>query len=275
MCRADVIHPNNPAGDSFTNASSSNQGQAIGASGWYYNNVRNNGVVGIDGTYPQSATGSVFFNSPSGSGKADIEYLANGTSVSGNYYANGSLGSFSSLSGASYDWYRDSGSTTTGNFHPAFRILLDADGNLATLGDRGGLVFERSYNTPSTVPTDTWVTDLIGNSTNLWNFGLGISNASNINGTAYAYDGTLAQWQTYFPNAVILGFSSGVGSGWNGTFSGGVDNIGWTIGGQTTTNNFEVPAAQAIPEPATLALLGGFLLTVGVGRMRRRTTAAV
>ncbi len=24
-----------------------NQGQAVGSSGWYYNNVRNNGVVGI------------------------------------------------------------------------------------------------------------------------------------------------------------------------------------------------------------------------------------
>ncbi len=39
---AQIVFSNNAApGDSFTNASGSNQGQAVGSTGWYYNNTRN------------------------------------------------------------------------------------------------------------------------------------------------------------------------------------------------------------------------------------------
>ena len=85
----------------------------------------------------------------------------------------------------------------------------------------------------------------------LWNFGLGIGFAADIDGTSYGYDSTLAEWQAYFPNAVILGFSSGIGSGWSGTFTGAVDKISWTIGDTTTATNFEV---QAVPEPSSVLL---------------------
>jgi hypothetical protein len=144
------------------------------------------------------------------------------------------------------------------------RVLLDADGNLTTLGDRGGLVFERVYNEPSgwSAPTNTWVAETITSSTYLWNFGLGIGFAANINATPYAYDATLAEWQARFPNAVILGFSLGVGSGWANEFYGAVDNIFWTIGDQTWRFNFEVP------EPASLALLAAGLLGLGFARRR-------
>ncbi len=98
-------------------------------------------------------------------------------------------------------------------------------------------MFEGVYNGSSVAPTNTWVSDTIGPSTNLWNFGLGLIFAADIDNTGYAYDTTLAQWQAYLPNAVILGFSAGVGSGWNGTFAGAVDAISWTINGQTSTYN--------------------------------------
>jgi len=253
---ATVIYSNNsPLNDSFTNPTGTNQGQAVGSSGWYYNNVRNNGVVGIQSTLPFAGNGSVYFQSPSGSAKADVEYLANGINLGGNYLAAGSLGAFADLESLSYSWYRDSGSTTAAHLHPVLRVLLDADGNLLTTADRGGLVFERIYNGGSVAPANAWVTDTIGPSTNLWNFGLGLGFAANINSTPSAYDATLAEWQTYFPNAVILGFSAGVGSGWSNTFSGAVDAITWTINGQTSTYNFEVgPAGGEIPEPGTMVL---------------------
>lgn len=263
---ATVVLSNNPSpGDAFTNAGPANQGQAVGASGWYYNNVRNGATVGISTAYPRNGNGSAAFTSLDGTDKADIEFLPGAVNVSGNFVSGGSLGQLSALTGFGYEWYRDSSSTTTAHLHPVIRVLLDADGDLATLGDRGGLVFERVYNGGGVVD-DAWVADTVASTTNLWNFGLGIGFAANINASPYAYDATLAEWQAYFPDAVILGFSSGVGSGWGGTFSGAVDGINWTVAGSPTVSaNFEV---AAVPEPATLAILGLGLL--GLAAVRRR-----
>lgn len=260
------VFPTVPTGETYTNSTGVSQGQAVGATGWFYNNVRNSGSVGITHDYPNASTGSAWFYSPSGSAKADLEYLAGGINLGGNYYASSSLGSLADLVSFQYEWYRDSTSTTDPNLHPALRVLLDADGDLSTAGDRGGLVFERVYNS-SSVSTNVWVSDMIASTTYLWNFGLGLGFAANINSTPYAYDATLAEWQAFLPNAVILGFSAGVGSGWNGVFTGAVDRIGWTIGDTTTVSNFEV---QAIPEPSSvLFVLGG----LGLVLLRRRLTA--
>jgi len=59
---------------------------------------------------------------------------------------------------------------------------------------------------------------------------------------------------------VILGFSAGVGSGWNGVFTGAVDDISWTIAGSTTSWNFEV--MQAVPEPGLGWLVGAVLVAL-------------
>lgn len=256
-------------GDSYTNAGAANQGQAVGVSGWVYNNVRNSGSVGISKAEPRSGTGSVSFSSPSGAAKADIEYLAGATNVGGNFYATASLGAFSDLVSMTYDWFRDGTSTTSLNQLPSLRVLLDRDGDLSTTGDRGGLVFERVYNALPAV-SDVWTTDTVTAATKVWNFGLGLGTGYDIGGNGYAYDDSLGAWQAFLQNARILGFSSGVGSGWSGSFSGAVDNIGWNIGGTATVTNFEVAAAVPLPAPALmlLAALGG------LGALNRRRKAA-
>jgi len=198
----------------------------------------------------------VAFTVPGSAGKADFEYLPNAINVGGNFFSTGDLGQFSLLNSAGYDWYRSSSSTADSGLHPALRILLDADGDLATTGDRGGLVFERAYN-GGVVTTNTWTSDSITSSTFLWNFGLGLGFAFNINATPFAYDSNLSDWQAYLPNAKIIGFSSGVGTGWDG-FSGAVDNIAWSVGESSSTSNFEV-TGDAIPEPSTYALVASAL----------------
>lgn len=273
--QAVLVNANNVGGDLFTNASGSNQGQAVGASGWYYNNVRNNGEVGIDGTYARSGNGSARLETTQGPGgassKADIEYLAGGMSIFGNFAATSTLGLFKDFSVMQYDWFRDSSSTNSALQHPAMRILLDLDGSLLTTGDRGGLVYERAYNVAGNAPTDVWTTESIGSSSKLWNFGLGLGVEYDIDGDGTPYD-TLAEWQAdaRLANATILGFSLGVGSGW-GPFVGAVDNVSWTIGGTSASFNFEVPdGGTAVPEPATLLVAATALLGLAATRRRRQ-----
>ena len=265
-----IVYSNDPApGDLFSNSGSAFLGQAVGTSGWYYNNVRYGGEVGIRTNYPFNGNGSVYMRTPSKDAKADIEFLGNAlaTGNPGNFYSVTAIAPLKHLVSVSYSWYRDSTSSVAGHLHPVLRILLDADGDLNTVGDRGGLVWESVYQLgPYTAPTNTWVTQTVDDNSWMWNYGLGIGFAANINSTPYAYDATLAEWKAYFPNAVIIGFNMGLGSGWTGDFVGAVDNISWTIEGITTTTNFEV-----VPEPTTMALFGLGLLGAAGGLLRRKS----
>jgi hypothetical protein len=252
----------------FSNSGSAFLGQAVGTSGWYYNNVRDNGAVGIRTNYPFNGNGSVYMRTPSKDAEAGIEFLGNALTIGvpGNFYSVTAIAPLKHLVSVSYSWYRDSASSVAGHLHPVLRILLDADGDLNTVGDRGGLVWESVYQLyPYTAPTNTWVTQTITDSSWLWNFGLG-GTLMDIDGDGYPHNSNLAAWKEKFPNAVIIGFNMGLGSGWTGNFIGAVDNISWTINGITTTTNFEV-----VPEPTTMALFGLGLLGAAGGLLRRKS----
>lgn len=273
---AAVVNANNPLGDLFTNPTGTNTGQAVGTSGWYYNNVRVDGEVGISGDYPRSGDGSVRFATKpvaapgTTNSKADIEFLPNAVAnLAGNFFSTGTLGAFRDLVSMTYDWYRDAVSTNSAIQHPALRVLLAVP---TTMGfTTGGLVFERAYNGGGPVPTDTWVTDTVTGTTNVWNFGLPGGFAWDPIGKG-AYNTTLADWQVFLPaETQIIGFSAGVGSGW-GFFEGAVDNIGWTIGTTTVTYNFEVAGGGPAPIPLPAAgwlLIGGLGALAGLARRRR------
>ncbi len=263
-----VFSNNGNPGDLFSNAGGSNQGQAVVGSSWYYNNVRNSGSVGINTTYARSGNGSAFLGGTQDSSKADIELLPGGFNFGGNFVSTGSLGTLGALNSLSYEWYRDSSSTARADLHPVIRLLIDADGNLNTTNDRGGLVFERAYNGGGVV-TNQWVTENIfsynsGAGANMWTFGAGMSFAQ------LGYGVTLSGWQagagTISGSSAIIGISLGIGSGWGGSFAGAVDNVSFGFtGGAAYTFNFEV-----VPTPGAMALLG---LGGLVAARRRRTQA--
>jgi len=249
-----TVYANNlPPGDSVTSATNfSFAVPIINSGGWFYNNMRNYGYVGIRTDLPRSGNGSVWFKGEQvNSSKADIEYLPTPTRP---------LGTLNNLSLLSYEWYRKSGTTysAAAHLHPVIRLIV---------GDtqpRGYLIFERAYNPGvSPVPTDTWVPDTVGDATVLW-ASTGLRNYLSISEPG-SYK-TLADWKSLIGLYNVYGLSAGIGSGW-GTFEGAVDNISYRFGsGPIVTTNFEV-----VPEPTTMALFGFGLLGAAGGLLRRKS----
>ncbi len=245
-----------PAGV-FTNSGISNAGDTFAFDTWLRTNVRNDGSVGITTEYPRSGNGSLSFDAVNGPGGASSK-------ADGEYYFSAALSSpddyrLSDLTAFGYDWYRDSTSTAAAHLHPALRLVVDRDGNVATF-DYSYLIFELAYNpSVSPVSTDTWVTnDVFAMDAILWrngveNYTYRLSDFMSAGG-ALGING----------NSVVVGVSTGVGSGW-GPFSGAVDNVRIGFNSVTpTVFNFEV--APPIPEPATLGLL---MLSLGGLAARR------
>lgn len=267
-----TVYSQNPVpGDSFTNGGPTNQGLSFGNPNWVYNNTRRGGSVGIRTNYPRSGNGSVYFNSPDSLGKADIEYFADPVLVGGNFVPNpfnpsSILGPLADLSHLSYEWYRGASSTVPNHLHPVLRlgILRVNSDNTAAVGY---LTFERVYNGfYGAAPTGSWQSDdIVSNNYKLWatdSLGFGDPN-DDINQVLK----TITEWVSA-ANAIgatlyVISVNAGIGSGWNGTFEGAVDNITFGFNGAYTTYNFEV-----VPEPASMVALGSGL--IGLLGLRRR-----
>jgi hypothetical protein len=143
------------------------------------------------------------------------------------------------------------------------RILRVNQDNTFALGY---LVFERIYNGFGAAPTNSWQSDdIVTNNYGLWataSLGFGDPNVN----FSQVFK-TIPDWVSA-ANAVgatlfVISVNAGIGSGWNGTFEGAVDNITFGFGGTYTTYNFEV-----VPEPASMVALGSGL--IGLLGLRRR-----
>jgi hypothetical protein len=266
-----TVYSQNPApGDLFTNTGPANLGLGFGNPNWVYNNTRGSGSVGIRTNYPRSGNGSVYFNSPGSSGKADIEYFADPVLVGGNFVPNpfnpsSILGPLAALSHLSYEWYRAGSSTAPNHLHPVLRLgilRVNSDNTVAV----GYLTFERIYNGFGAAPINSWQSDdIVSNNYKLWataSLGFGDPN-DDINQVLKTIPDWVSAANAVGATLFVISVNAGIGSGWNGTFEGAVDNITFGFGGTYTTYNFEV-----VPEPASMLALGSGL--IGLLGLRRR-----
>ena len=227
---------------------------------WYQANVGGGGTVGITTDYAQSGNGSAYFATTSGDSKGDLQF---------NFSA---LVPLSSLSSVSYDFFRDAASTTGAGFAPVLRFDIFKDTSFA-----GSLVLEDFYQAQTNPTAGVWTT-LNANLTS----GIFWATNAKLGPTFAAANGgqkTLSDWIAANSGSVlsVSGMSIGVGSGWNGTFAGAIDNVDVNFAGRAPiASNFEV-STSAVPEPATWAMiLMGFGM-IGFAARRRsnvQTTVA-
>jgi hypothetical protein len=229
---------------------------------WQQQNVGGNASVGITGGYARSGNGSAFFSGMDGNSKSDLEiYFSQPVALS-------------SVTSLSYDAYRLGTSSAPAQLVNSLRMLIgDANGVYTNTY----LIFEPVYNSnpvSNPIAADIWNTFTINADTILFANNGNLNEPAGTGACAGCY-ASFGAWKEANAGFTVLGLSTGLGSGWNGTYGGAVDNINFNTTSGNRSWNFEVAgAAGAVPEPATWAMmLVGFGMVAGASRYRRRHTA--
>ena len=213
--------------------------------GWGPANVRNSGAVSITTAYPNATNGSLQFFQSTSIDKADFEIVNSNP---------GGFGLVKDITAVGYEFYRASG-TAPAFLAPVLRLgVYDPVSGKSSL-----LIWEPAYNGyASSVPVGSWVT-IDASAGNWWMRALGASAC-----TYEVFGITLAEWVSGLndgspigpmygctPNPVgsqawVVSINVGIGSGWNGSFDGAVDNV--QLGFNSTppaVYNFEVDPATS------------------------------
>lgn len=254
--QAQTVYSNNlTPGDYFTNAGGSAANQALtnGIGGGVvgtYRETKNGATVGINTTQARSGNGSAWFSAVGNANSKSEVALSTAFSPAGD--SGGVLGSFDSLSAFSADLYTQS--SNIGNQSAIVRLELFSatDGG----GRYGQLIFDTAWSPGhfGTFNYGTWNSvDMFANSGSTW-----LRASSGINaayGAGVGVDNgerTLADWMVQLGGKGynVISINAGIGS-FNGSFEGGVDNLGLGFGGNNKVYNFEV-----VPEPASICAIG-------------------